>query len=355
VPEDAHVRRLTGRRALLVLAAVVGVGLVTATAQAAPPSGGQVDEAERAADEAAAEIAGILGDLGDAEAALADADARAARAREEFETQQRAYEAALLAAQAADAAAQEARAELSDARVEVAQFARDSYMAGSTAPGIAMLLTADGPAEVLERAVLLEVAGDHRSTVLTVATEAEGRAGEAQAAAQSAVTEVDRSRQEAEAAFESAEAVRAGAEQQAADLRTAQAAMQTRLDQAREAIVTLQAQRAAAEQPPAPPPAPSARPVPSAGPVPSAAPAPSASAHDWDAVARCESGGNWSINTGNGYYGGLQFSSSTWAAFGGLAYASRADLATKAQQIAVAEKVLAAQGPGAWPTCGRSL
>jgi nucleoid-associated protein YgaU len=80
-----------------------------------------------------------------------------------------------------------------------------------------------------------------------------------------------------------------------------------------------------------------------------------ATASEWDAVAQCESGGNWSINTGNGYYGGLQFSGSTWAAYGGTAYASRADLATKAQQIAVAEKVLAGQGKGAWPVCGKGL
>ncbi|MEU3565263.1 transglycosylase family protein [Kitasatospora sp. NPDC006786] len=71
----------------------------------------------------------------------------------------------------------------------------------------------------------------------------------------------------------------------------------------------------------------------------------------WDKVAQCESGGNWSINTGNGFYGGLQFTSSTWSAFGGTAFAARADLATKDQQIAVAEKVLASQGPGAWPVC----
>ncbi|MBM9466133.1 transglycosylase family protein [Nakamurella leprariae] len=68
----------------------------------------------------------------------------------------------------------------------------------------------------------------------------------------------------------------------------------------------------------------------------------------WDAVAQCESSGNWSINTGNGYYGGLQFSQSTWNAFGGQEYASRADLATKEQQIAIAEKTLAGQGWGAW-------
>ncbi|MER7579169.1 transglycosylase family protein [Kitasatospora sp. NPDC097691] len=76
-----------------------------------------------------------------------------------------------------------------------------------------------------------------------------------------------------------------------------------------------------------------------------------ASVATWDKVAQCESSGNWSINTGNGFYGGLQFTQSTWSAFGGTAYASRADLATKDQQIAVAEKVLASQGPGAWPVC----
>jgi LysM repeat protein len=73
-----------------------------------------------------------------------------------------------------------------------------------------------------------------------------------------------------------------------------------------------------------------------------------ASVSTWDAVAQCESGGNWHIDTGNGYYGGLQFSQSSWDAAGGAQYASRADLATKDQQIAVAEKLLAQQGPGAW-------
>lgn len=71
----------------------------------------------------------------------------------------------------------------------------------------------------------------------------------------------------------------------------------------------------------------------------------------WDKVAQCESGGDWKINTGNGYYGGLQFTAGTWSSAGGQAYAKRADLASKAQQIAVAEKVLATQGPGAWPVC----
>ncbi|MGX5187987.1 LysM peptidoglycan-binding domain-containing protein [Streptomyces avermitilis] len=71
----------------------------------------------------------------------------------------------------------------------------------------------------------------------------------------------------------------------------------------------------------------------------------------WDRIAQCESGGNWHINTGNGYYGGLQFSAGTWRAYGGTAYAATADQASRGQQIAVATKVQRAQGWGAWPTC----
>ncbi|HEY2194983.1 MAG TPA: transglycosylase family protein [Actinomycetospora sp.] len=73
----------------------------------------------------------------------------------------------------------------------------------------------------------------------------------------------------------------------------------------------------------------------------------------WDAIAKCESGGDWSINSGNGYYGGIQFDKQTWNAFGGGQYAARPDLASKAEQIAVAEKVRDSRGGyGAWPVCG---
>jgi LysM repeat protein len=68
----------------------------------------------------------------------------------------------------------------------------------------------------------------------------------------------------------------------------------------------------------------------------------------WDRIAACESGGNWAINTGNGYYGGLQFTQATWAGAGGLAYAPRADLATRDQQIAIASKL----SLSSWPVCG---
>jgi LysM repeat protein len=80
----------------------------------------------------------------------------------------------------------------------------------------------------------------------------------------------------------------------------------------------------------------------------SAAPVYSSGNTAWDSIAQCESGGNWAINTGNGYYGGLQFTQATWAGAGGLAYAPRADLATRDQQIAIASKL----SIGNWPVCG---
>lgn len=75
----------------------------------------------------------------------------------------------------------------------------------------------------------------------------------------------------------------------------------------------------------------------------------------WNQVAQCESGGDWHINTGNGYYGGLQFSAQTWSGYGGGDYAATADQATRGQQIEIGERVLAGQGAGAWPNCGGPL
>ena len=87
----------------------------------------------------------------------------------------------------------------------------------------------------------------------------------------------------------------------------------------------------------------------------SAAPKLSNNGLNWDGVASCESGGNWHINTGNGFYGGLQFDSGTWLAYGGGAYAPRADLASREQQIAVATRLYNARGSSPWPVCGANL
>jgi uncharacterized protein YabE (DUF348 family) len=98
---------------------------------------------------------------------------------------------------------------------------------------------------------------------------------------------------------------------------------------------------------------PEPEPAPAPEPEPAAPSAPSGSV--WDQLAQCESGGNWAINTGNGYYGGLQFTISTWQGYGGGAYAETANLASREEQIAIAEKVQASQGWGAWPACAASL
>jgi resuscitation-promoting factor RpfA len=90
------------------------------------------------------------------------------------------------------------------------------------------------------------------------------------------------------------------------------------------------------------------------GPLLAATPAANAAPDSvWDRVAQCESSGNWNINTGNGFFGGLQFTSSTWQAFGGNVFADSANHASREQQIVVAERVLAGQGWGAWPVCSR--
>ena len=361
-----RVQRRTGPLAGAVLA--LGVVLVPGVAAAAP-AGTDLGQAQQAADAAAAQVGQALTDLGDAQRAItsAHADAEAARARHDQDVA--AQQAAEAASATAAAAAQQAERQAATARAAVGAFARDSYMNATVSPGLQALVTSDDPGQVLERAALLDAVGRNRAQVVDQLTGAQQAATDAATAAQTALADSTAAAQQAATDLTTAQQEEAAARQAAADLEARQAAVQAQLEQAREAVVTLQAQQAPAPAPtsaptPAPPAAPT-RSTPSA-PTPSApAPAPPpvsppvsppfSGAHDWDAVARCESGGNWSINTGNGYYGGLQFSASTWAAFGGTAYAARADLASREQQIAVGEAVLADQGKGAWPTCGRGL
>jgi hypothetical protein len=119
----------------------------------------------------------------------------------------------------------------------------------------------------------------------------------------------------------------------------------------RAAMAAIPAPRTAAASPPV---APSAAGQ-TAGGAPGAGSAPitgSTGGVNWSAIAACESSGNWSANTGNGFYGGLQFTEQTWLGYGGGQYAASANLATPAEQIAVAQRVEAGQGIGAWPVCG---
>ena len=362
-------RSWTGRLAAVAVAGTVGLGLTPGTASAAPTDD-QVSAAQQAADAAAAQVGQVLTELGAAQTAIDTARADAVAARARYDQGLAGQQAARTAAETAAAAAQQAEQDAAAARAEVGVFARDSYMAATTSPTLQALLTAEDPAEVLERVALLEAVGRSRSEVLDRLTATEEQAVGAQAAAQAALADAAALAEQAATDLATAEQQEAAARQRAADLASRQADMQAELDAARTAVVTLQA-----EQAPAPAPAPEApasrpAPAPAAQQAPATQQAPEAprvpverapaappvnAAHDWDAVADCESGGNWSINTGNGYYGGLQFSQSTWAGYGGTAYAARADLATREQQIAVGEAVLAGQGKGAWPTCGRGL
>ena len=342
----ARRRTWAGRVGAVGVAAAVALLGAPGTASAAP-SEAQLAAAAQAAQEAAAEVGRLLHELGAAQAGLDAADATVARAVEQEAAQRQAYDVALAEAGAAAAAAQQAQTDLAGAQADVVSFARKSYMGGATSPLLESLLTAGSPAQMVERAALLEAAGTHRSAVLTVASAARQRAVATQAAAEEAAAPAATLQAAAQGALASAETARSLAVARVADLRVAQDAMEVRLREARTTLVTLERQEAVRQEAPPSPPA--------GGSGSSAPPAPVPATHDWDAVAQCESGGNWSINTGNGYFGGLQFSPTTWLAFGGGAYAPRADLATKSQQIAVAERVLDVQGPGAWPTCGASL
>ena len=256
--------------------------------------------------------------MGAAQAAAEDATARAASAQAEVDTMQRAAAAARVAAEAAAAEAQRAETDLAGARDAVARFARSSYMSGSSSPLLESLLTSSGPAQIVQRAALLDAAGSYRSTAVSAASTARQRAVETQTDARAALTEADRLQDAAQAELASAEGARTAADAGGGRspgpaercLRTSSVRRGPRWWTCR-SNGTQRSERPGRRPRRRHPPAEEVRP-----PVRrrrGAAP----SAHDWNAVAQCESGGNWSINTGNGYYGGLQFSASTWQAFGG--------------------------------------
>jgi hypothetical protein len=339
----------------------VGVGVacglvvapLTASAQPYNPSDGQLYAAQQAADDSATQVGRLLTQLGTARSAVDAAHANATAALADYQGKLASYQGAQAAADAARAASDRSQRNLAAARADVVAFARSSYMAGSTVPGVQALLTSDGPRQLLERAALLDAVGADRSGAVTRLVVVQRQAADAATAASTTLAAAAALKEQAATALTAANQAETAARQTAGSIQAQQAAMQSQLDQARAALVSLQAQRSAAQQYVAPAPAPSSGSGGGSSPPP--APAPPPGTHDWNAVALCESGGNWSINTGNGYFGGLQFSQSTWVAYGGLAYAPRADLAAPAQQIAIAEKVLAGQGKGAWPVCGRNL
>jgi cell wall-associated NlpC family hydrolase len=264
----------SGLRAVgTAVAMLVVLGLTPAVADAAPrrPSDGQIADAQRQADAVAARIGDLSQQLTAAQDTVDAAHAASAIALDEYQATQAAYQEAQLRADAAKAAADQATAELGVARDDVITFARRSYMEGSSyAARVAALVTAADPAQMIERAALLEAAGDHRSDVLDRVTVLQQQATEADRVARDAVAQADVLQQQAAQALETATAAEISARDQQAALATQQEQLQTELAQAQQQLTVLIGERAAADRaaratraaaPPAaaaPPPGPSA-------------------------------------------------------------------------------------------------
>jgi cell wall-associated NlpC family hydrolase len=238
-------RRLAG----VVAAAAVCLVAVPGTATAAPtnPSDAQITQAQQAQADAAQQVGALSAALADAQAQVAAARAESAIALDTFQGKQAEYEAAQTAADEAAAAAQRARDDLAAARADIAAFARQSYVQGSTSPTLEALMTADGPAQMVERAALLEAAGSHQGDVVVQVSTAEQQATAADTAAQTALGQAATLKQEAADALAAAEALEVSARQQATTLSSEQASMEQQLQQAQQTLLGLQGARAAAE------------------------------------------------------------------------------------------------------------
>jgi cell wall-associated NlpC family hydrolase len=247
-------RRVGNRvaRRLAAVIATVAVGLVVApgTATAAPmnPSDGQLSQAQQAKSAAAAQVSALTTALADAQAQVDSARAESAIALDTYQGKQADYETAKKAADEAAATAERARKALAAARADVADFARQSYQQGSTSPTLEALMTSAGPADLVERAALLQAAGSHQADVVVRVTAAEADARAADAAAKAALDQAATLKQQAADALSAAEALEVSARRQAATIADQQAAMQQQLDQAQQTLVGLEGARAAAQQ-----------------------------------------------------------------------------------------------------------
>jgi peptidoglycan DL-endopeptidase RipA len=233
------------------LAIAVSCLLATpAVASAAPrnPSDAQLSEAEQAKADAAARVDEITRQLDQARADAEAAHQAALIALQDYEDKQAAYETAQSAADVAAAAAAQAAADLAQGRADVVAFARASYMRGTTAPGMAALLTSGGPAELIQRAALLESAGVHRADVVVELAVLEDQATAADQSAQQAVEEAAFIKSEAETLLASAQSQEIAARAQADAIDAQEDGLQAELQQAQEILYGLEGARAAAQQ-----------------------------------------------------------------------------------------------------------
>ncbi|MGZ4435401.1 MAG: C40 family peptidase [Trebonia sp.] len=236
--------RLAGLVALVAAALLVTPGV--ASARPYNPTDGQISAAQQAASAAAAQVGAVSAQLATAQDAVDRAAGEANIALDHFQAKQQEYETAQAAAKVADDAAQKAQADLDAARVALGSFARDSYMSGSTSSRMTALLSSGSPSQMLERAALLDAAGDNRSKVVDQVTVAQHVAAVAADAAHTALAQADSLKKQAQTALASAEAQEASARQQAAAFQTQQAQLQVQLTAAQQNLASLQGQRATA-------------------------------------------------------------------------------------------------------------
>jgi peptidoglycan DL-endopeptidase RipA len=243
---ESHPRRSGWlvRGAGTAVTALVLAGLVPGTAVAAPGDD-EVAAAQTERDAAAARVGAISAQLAQAQERVDAARRGAQIALQEYEVRQAAQEEARVAADAAAAAAERAAAELGRGRDQVVAFARSSYMRGSTNPGAAALVTAEGPAQLVERAALLEAAGGHRVDVVAELTVLEQQAAAADDAAQTAVRAADEAEDAAAGALVSAQEQEVSARAQAAELADRRQVLEAELAEAQELLYGAQGAAAA--------------------------------------------------------------------------------------------------------------
>jgi cell wall-associated NlpC family hydrolase len=243
-------RPAPARARLVAVAGAVLFALVAppgvASAEPKPPTDEQMTQAQQARDAAVQQLAELSTRLVQAQAQVDAANAAADIALDAYQAKQAEYEAAQVTAESTATAAQWAAADLASSRADVAAFARESYIQGTTSPGLQAMLDIDDPAQMLERARLLAAAGGYKSDVLVQFALAHRRAVAADDAAHNAVVQAGVLEQQAADALHAAEAVQATAQQQAADFAAEQVDLGLKLQQAQQALAALEGQRAAA-------------------------------------------------------------------------------------------------------------
>lgn len=245
-------RPASARARLAAVAGAVACCLViapgVASAEPSPPSDEQLALAQQVRDTAVAQLAVLSTRLAQVQAQVDAAHAAAAIALDTFQADQAEYEAAEATAASTAAAAQQAAADLEASRAAVAAFSRESYIQGTTSPGLQAMLDLRDPAQMLERARLLAEAGGYKADVLLQFAQAHERAAAADDAARAAVGQAAALQQQAADALHAAEAVQAAAQQQAVDVAGEQAELQGQLQQAQQELARLEGDRAAAEE-----------------------------------------------------------------------------------------------------------